>query len=100
MSWIRWDVEFLGCFAVDLFQESQPFDMSVMLLGARDQLAFHCIEWLGYIAKASELLRIDNHPSFGPKRYDILSNLRLVCWRSVQNSANHRNGSVGEHESE
>jgi hypothetical protein len=38
------DVEFLGCFAVDLFQESQPFDMSVVLLGARDQLAFHCIE--------------------------------------------------------
>src|ERR1700730_15366815 len=38
------DVEFLGCFAVDLFQESQPFDMSVVLLGARDLLAFHCIE--------------------------------------------------------
>jgi hypothetical protein len=35
------DVEFLGSFAVDLFQESQPFDMSMALLGARDQLAFH-----------------------------------------------------------
>ena len=38
------DVEFLGRLAIDLFQESQPFDMSVARLGACDQFAFHGIE--------------------------------------------------------
>lgn len=38
------DVEVFGRFTIDLFQEPQPFDMGVALLGARDQLAFEDVE--------------------------------------------------------
>ena len=38
------DVEFLGVSRSICFGNSQPFDMSVARLSARDQLAFHRIE--------------------------------------------------------
>ena len=37
-------VQFLGCFSLDLFQEPQPFYMGMLLLGASDELAVEVIQ--------------------------------------------------------
>ena len=72
------DVEFLGRFAVDLLQESQPFDMSVARLSARDQLAFHRIERRTDRAMPGVVVR--HRPgTLGRKRQTELSTLQSLA---------------------
>src|SRR5678815_5608480 len=74
------DVEFLGRFAVDLLQESQPFDMSVARLSARDQLAFHRIECRKQRDRAMPGVVVRHRPgTLGRKRQTELSTLQSLA---------------------